>query len=311
VGGKGITKHASWTCSLAMAVTFTACQPPDEEDDSGASGPEEIALAEASACPRPPAGTEKRAVEAYDRMNGYRKAVGLPCSTFVPEIAAAATSHCAYYIANRGSCVVSPHREVATCQKFKAERFGDRMRAASYMGNPAYEAMTYVGDGAEAVDKWVDSVWHRLPILSPYVQDAGYGSVGACDTMNFGWAPTSLTQAPVAYPYDGQAKVPTSFDGRIESPILPEPPKGWPSGYPILVYASDLRITTHELLDDKMAPVPHIYLAPEDPASMGLLRSEVVMYSHAPLRKKTTYHAALAGTRAGAPFRLEWSFTTR
>jgi uncharacterized protein YkwD len=310
VGGKVFTRGLSWT-SLLLAANLAACQPPDDEEDPDTSGPDDTATATASTCPRPPEGTEKRAVDAYDRMNAYRKAVGLPCSTFVPAIAAAATAHCAYYVNNKGACVASPHREVAGCEKFTAERFGDRMRMARYGGAPSYEAMTYVGSGAEAVDKWVDSVWHRLPILSPYVQDAGYGTVGACDTMDFGWSPTTLTQAPVAYPYDGQAKVPTTFDGRIESPILPAPPSGWPSGYPILVYASDLRITKHELLDEKMAPVPHIWLTPEDAASMGLLRSEVVLYAHAPLRKRTTYKVALAGTRAGQPFRLEWSFTTK
>jgi uncharacterized protein YkwD len=307
----GISRLATWAVSLAAAATLSACQPPGEMDEGMDPGDEEQLMAPAASCPRPPAGTDREAERAYDRMNAYRKSAGLPCATFVPAIATAAAAHCAYYVGNRGACVNSPHREVAGCEKFRAERFGDRMRLAAYAGNPAYEAMTYVGSGSLAVDKWVDSVWHRLPILSPYVQDVGYGGNGGCDTMDFGWAPTALTSAPVAYPYDGQVKVPATFDGRIESPELPAPPKGWPSGYPILVYASDLRVTSHELFDDKMEAVPHVWLAPEDPLSRGLLRSEVVLYSHAPLRKRTTYRVALAGTRAGQPFRLDWSFTTK
>src|SRR5204862_489328 len=84
-----------------------------------------------------PEGTDARAVGAYDRVNAYRQAVGLPCASFVPEIAAAATAHCGYYTANQGACIASPHREVSGCTKFRAERFGDRMRLAGYQGNPA------------------------------------------------------------------------------------------------------------------------------------------------------------------------------
>jgi hypothetical protein len=292
-----------------MAITAVACGAPPP--DAAGDGPGDVMqLPRASTCASPPEGTARAAVEAYDRVNSYRQAVGLPCSTFSPQIAAAAAAHCAYYVANHGSCVANPHREVAGCSKFRAERFSDRLKVASYPGNPAYETMTYVADGPHAVDKWVDSVWHRIPILSPWVGDAGYGGAEDCDTMDFGWTTPSANQAPVTYPFDGQVKVPAQFDGRTESPDLPAPPRGWPSGYPIMVYAADLKVTSHQLLDGQM-PVPHIWIAPDDAASMGILRNEVVMYAHAPLKKSTTYRVVIAGQRNAQPFHLDWSFTTK
>src|SRR4051812_36891764 len=113
-----------------LASLLAACQSPDDAEP-GDTAPEEVLMVPAS-CPRPPVGTDKEAERAYDRMNAYRKAVGLPCSSFVPEISAAATAHCSYYVGNRGACVNSPHREVAGCERFHAERFGDRMRLAAY-----------------------------------------------------------------------------------------------------------------------------------------------------------------------------------
>jgi hypothetical protein len=235
----------------------------------------------------------------------------LPCTNFAPAIAAAAAAHCAYYVANHGSCVANAHREVAGCSKFRGERFGDRLKLASYTGDAAYETMTYVGAGARAVDLWVDSVWHRIPILSPWVADAGYGGAEACDTMDFGWAAPPAKQAPVVYPFDHQSKVPTEFDGRTESPALPVPPRGWPSGYPIMVYAADLEVTSHKLFDDQMRAVPHVWIAPGDDAGAGILRNELVMYAHAPLAKATTYRVVIEGKRDGQQVLLDWTFTTK
>ena len=297
-------------------MMLAACegQTLEESADSlSPAGPEPLPASQVAACPRPPAGTDPQAEKAYERVNAYRRAMGLPCLTPVAQIAAAATAHCGYYTANRGSCVANPHREVASCKGFTAERFADRMRAAGYAGHPAYEVMTYVGSGAHAVDKWIDSVWHRIPLLSPWVADAGYGGGRACDTMNFGWAPstTAPPRAPVVYPYDGQVKVPRSFDGRLESPVLPAPPRGWPSGYPIIVYASELTVHRHLLLDERMAEVPHTWLTPADPATHGVLRNELLMYAHAPLESGKRYQVIVDGERLGAPLRLAWTFTTR
>jgi hypothetical protein len=296
---------------LAIALAACAAPPADDANGGGTGGDDSLQLAQAASCPRPPAGTDSRAEEAYDRVNAYRQAVGLGCSPFSPQVAAAATKHSEYFAGNSGMCVASPHREVMGCNKFVAERFADRVKAAGYTGNPAYEAMTYVGSGAKAVDIWVDSVWHRIPILSPFVGDSGYGGAPKVDTMNFAWADKPSTDAPVVYPFSSQTKVPRSFDGATESPQLPVPPKGWPSGYPIMVYGSELKVTSHTLFDAAGAPVEHIFMVPEDAASMGILRNEIAMYSNEPLKANATYRVVIEGSRKGEAVHLDWSFTTR
>ena len=171
--------------------------------------------------------------------------------------------------------------------------------------------MGYVGDGARAVDLWVDSVWHRLPILSPWVREVGYGRARGCDTMIFAWAEAPVTAGPVTYPFNGQTDVPRAFDGRREAPPLPAPPGGWPSGYPIIVYARDVEITSHDLLDGNKVPVPHIWIAPEHPAARGILGREHILYAYRPLEPATVYTVQLEGLREGWPIRLVWTFATR
>ncbi len=260
-------------------------------------------------CPRA-AANDPEAEEAYDRVNTYRRQMRLPCVTFVPEIAAAAAAHCGYFTANSGDCTADPHSEVEQCSGFRAERFGERMFNTGYHGKPAYETMAYAGDGSRAVDLWVDSVWHRIPILSPWVKDLGYGTTAGCDTMNFGWADGQATQGPATYPYNGQTDVPLKFDGSLESPALPPPPQGWPSGYPIIVYAANLDVERHVLLDDRRAVVPHTWIAPDSPAGKGILHKEMILYADAPLKPSTAYVVRIEGRRGIWPVRLEWTFAT-
>jgi uncharacterized protein YkwD len=262
------------------------------------------------ACPRAVA-RDPEAAKAYDRVNSYRRRLRLPCMSFVPEIAAAAAAHCEYYAANRGPCTADPHGELDTCRGFRGARFNERMFHTGYDGEPAYETMAYTGNGARAVDLWVDSVWHRIPILSPWVKDLGYGGNRGCDTMNFGWAAGHSTAGPVTYPYNGQTEVPLLFDGSVESPPLPRPPNGWPSGYPIIIYAEALEVETHLLLDDRRKPVPHTWIAPDSPEGRGILRREMVMYADTALEPSTAYVVRLEGRRGGWPVRIEWTFATR
>ncbi len=309
VGCQGVATRAV----LVGLVATLGCQGTGDNasEDSDTDRPGMSEQQAKASCAALPTGTDEQSAAAHDRINMYRRAMGLPCIDFVPAIAAAAAAHCAYYTANQGSCIASPHREVATCDKFRGEHFYDRLHAAGYTGSPAYEDMTYVGNGAFAVDEWVDSIWHRIPILSPYVQDAGYGMNGACDTMDFGWAPAPSTTSPVVYPYDTQIGVPISFAGDTESPPPPRPPKGWPSGYPILIYAANLRVQSHTLLDDKGVALAHTFIAPGDATSDGVLLYELVMYADEPLKHNTTYRVAVDGTTQVETIHLAWSFTTR
>lgn len=299
---------------LSMALALTACGQPDDtgaDDAEGVDAPLQLAAAE---CAPAPEGSDPEAVAAYERMNAYRKAAGLGCTDFSQEIAKAAKDHCDYYTANakQSMCIANPHREVEGCSKFRGEKMSARLKAASYEGQSAYEDMTYVGKGSRAVDLWVDSVWHRIPILSPWVRDAGYGRSGACDTMDFSWARSPSEDTPlVMYPYDGQVDVSRSWNGATESPALPVPKSGWPSGYPIMLYAAGLKVDTHSLLDEDGKPVDHVFLAPGDKETYGILLNEFAMYATKPLKKRTTYRIVIAGKRGSTSVSVESSFTTR
>jgi hypothetical protein len=291
----------------ALVVTGAACDVEPAED----YGESAAADMPPSGCPEAPAGMDPDAVLAIEEVNRLRRAVGMGCIALSPEISVAAERHCAYYVNNAGSCTAKPHREVSACKNFTAETFSERLRMASYTGNPRFEVMAYVGHGRTSVGQWLDSVWHRIPIFSSEVDQAGYGKSGRCDTMDFALSTDSAEIRNLLYPFDGQTNIPRSFSGR-ESPEPPAPPQGWPSGYPVTLYAANATITEHTIAVDGTSDfLPHTFLAPGDARAYGLLVDEFFLYTHRPLAGKTRYRVRFAGTQNGAPVEFSWTFTTK
>jgi hypothetical protein len=253
-------------------------------------------------------------VAAYGAENAARAAAGSPCATLVAAIDTAAADHCEYYAANTGSktCDADPHVEVKGCADYVAAQFYQRMAAAGYTGEPVFEDMAFVDDGASATQEWIDSVWHRVPVLSPWIRDIGYGGATGCDTMDFGAGAATPSSVTAVYPYPGQSGVPASFNGADEGPTPPVPPAGWPSGYPITVYlkgATSAAVHTITVLGST-TPLDHQIILPGDPAAMGLLTDELVMYTNAPLASATHYHVHVEATGVSAET-FDWVFTTQ
>jgi len=279
---------------------------PDPTPDASEPPPVE-------ACAPAPASMPEQAAAALELANGYRAAMGIACATLDEAINLAAQNHCDYHTANSGSCLdPNPHKEVDAdppCENFTGVSFWERMSAAGYEGNSVFENMAFSNDGASATQQWIDSVWHRTPVLSPWVRHFGYGGAPGCDTMDFGRGPQTPNDVVAVYPYDGQVDVPVNFFGQYEGPEPPKPPTGWPSGYVIHIYAKNLTITEHVItVDGDAAPIEHIWITPGD---SQFLSSEHVMYPHAPMQPNTTYRVQITGTHDGSPMNLDWTFTTK
>jgi len=268
-------------------------------------------------CPAPPDGTAAAAVTALNTINQLRVAAGAGCATFSQAIADGATKHCEYYAANSSNqmCIADPHSEVMACTGFTGTSFAARAKAAGYTGSPAFEVMAFVNNPQSAVSTWVNSVWHRIPILSPWVTELGYGAATRCDTIDFGRGKPLPDTTIVVYPYDGQTGLPTAFDGSREGPTPPIPSTGkWPSGPPISLYAKKATFTDHVLTKDgDTTPISHVWLAPATAADAfkGFLTDVVFMYPDSPLTAATKYRVHIKGSAVGGAIDREWTFTTR
>jgi hypothetical protein len=263
------------------------------------------------ACPAPPAGVPESAVIALDTENAIRLAMGLECAVLVPELITAAQNHCDYYAQNQGdeTCeAASPHNEVEGCPGFTGVGLGDRMRAAGYMGRGGSECMAFANDPERSTMMFVNSVYHRTPVLDPWMRELGYGAAEGCDTIDYGQGEATAEDVTAFYPYAGQTMLPTSFDGSREGPEPPMPASGWPSGYPVTLYARDITVSSHTIMVDGTAEdLPHQWLSDEDPTLPSYAK---VLYTDAPLAANTTYRVVISATREGEPLEFSWTFTT-
>ncbi len=239
-----------------------------------------------------------------DALAGQQPEV--PIVAFDPDLARAAASHARYLTLNPEQKARWPavHEEYAGAPGFTPDGALAGSRAVIAFG----------GDPAKAVQGWLGTFYHRLPLLDPGLFGVGFGQSEEVLVLDV----HSLVVAPwkdhvVVWPLAGAVEVPRSFVPELPSPVpgadLAE------LGYPLsiqLFFAHQERELELELalfVGDPAggtpveahpvtpASPPQVELAP--PNAWGLI-------PRAPLAKKTRYTA-----RAEWAGQVKtWSFTT-
>jgi hypothetical protein len=307
-GGGQTTSSAGGTAkSTGVPDAAVAAGGNSGSRDAG-PGPTEVGAP--TQCPEPPAGAPAEAVTALNAENAARVAMGIPCASLVLALCTSSLNHCNYYTTNQGSATCqapSAHNEISGCPQFTGADPGARVKAAKYTGNGWSECMAFLGDPAGAVKTFIDSVYHRTPVLSPWYRDMGYGGGVGCDTIDFGPGTTTAKTVTAVYPYDGQIGVPLSFNGAQEGPTPPVPSTGWPSGYPITLYGQGITVSAHSIVvDGTTTPLAHVWL--DGDATLG--STAKVLYTEAPLTANTTYRVTIEGSTSSGSVHFEWTFTT-
>jgi hypothetical protein len=331
--------------AMALAMTAWACGDPfgiEEGSDAvadatGEAGPDaawwDLGGQDAQADTGggggyyPPTATPQQ-VAALKQLNLFRDAVGLPPADEDERLNSAAQAH-AEFIVNHckdyQSSKLSPHYENDEWEGFTGEAPWDRTAHFGYSSYGIGEVIAFVNNPAAAVTGWMDTLYHRIPLIDPSTVEVGYGGAmkGSCpglygkiDVMDIGMSSAS-SDAIVLYPPPDAKPVRVSFDG-MESPQPPPPPGGYPSGYIVTVQFGDkvgFKVTGHRLLQDGAVEVAHTFLAPYADAANGIKRDSmadtwVALYAHEPLKKSTPYTVVIDFERGGKPLHLEWSFTT-
>jgi hypothetical protein len=266
-----------------------------------------------TSCPAPPAGAPANAITALDAVNTIRLAMGVECANLVLDLDKSSQAHCDFYAANTGVAMceggmISPHDEVMGCTGFTGADPGARISAAGYKGNGWSEVMAFNDDPSKAITQWVNSVWHRTPLLSPWWDDMGYGNATKCDVTDQGPGKQSPTTTTAMYPYAGQTGVTRTFNGAEEGPVPPEPPTGWPSGLPITLYVRNATTVSHSIeVMGSGEPLDHQWI---DYKQSDNDSDQLIMYTNAPFTANTIYHVNIAVTIGGAPKVFDWTFTT-
>jgi hypothetical protein len=250
------------------------------------------------------------AASVVERMNAHRKAAGLEAVALDPALSKGCAAHAEYLVKNAGHPSTEGlglHAEDPKLPGYTKE--GERAGKA---------AVIFLGRGGpEAVEGWIGSLLHRIPLLQSRLRKIGYGSapggpakvtvvLDATNGMGVG------KEAPVViYPGDGQKEVPTAFCPEIPDPIPESPDKK--AGYPITAIFSEgalVKDVKASLKDASGGDVAFWLSSPEKPAAADYQRNTVGLIPKETLRPTSTYTVSISARVTGKAWLRTWSFST-
>ena len=160
-----------------------------------------------------PLGPPDDAAQALDQVNCYRNLLGLRPAVLDPRLDQAATAH-AEYMDHAQSLT---HEELQGNAHYTGDRVWDRIDAAGFdLGDYRVSELVAVGPAPrQAVDAWMNSVYHREVLTVEGWQAMGFGSSGNYTALAAVFEDPS---GAVLYPADTQDHVPVAFDTDLEVP---------------------------------------------------------------------------------------------
>jgi hypothetical protein len=250
--------------------------------------------------------------QALERINFYRKSAGLEPVALDPALSKACAAHANYLAKNAGNPAtegLGMHNEDPKLPGYSEE--GAKAGKAS--------VVFPVGNPVTAVDGWLASLFHRLPLLNPELTKIGvgfakggkWGGFIVVDTISI--RSGKFPEKPIVYPVDAQKDVPLKFAPEYPPPI-PEKNEN-NAGYPITITFEDgtpVKDVTATLQDSAKKEVAVWLSTPDKPAGGHgqFQRVTICLIAMAPLKPNTTYTVNVKATVNKKEWSESWSFTT-
>jgi len=249
---------------------------------------------------------------ALATVNRYRRLAGLSPVSSSAVIHQSALAHAFYTFFNGTLASIRDlgiHREESTGQGYTGDNVLTRAQHFGYPQRSMAEVITHRTDPAGAVSDWIDSVYHRIPLLRADLLELGYGDA-YLGPMTVEVMDISYREMPtgrvILYPADNQVNLPTAFNGN-EIPD-PAPNASYPIGYPVTATFdrnARVTITAFHFRDPSGTDLPGVSLQPESETE-----NSFAFLANTPLQPGTTYSAQLSYTLNGIAGRQTWQFTT-
>ncbi len=249
---------------------------------------------------------------ALATVNRYRRLAGLGPVSSSTIIHQSALAHAFYTFFNGALASIRDlgiHKEESSGQGYIGDNVLTRAQHFGYPQRSMAEVITHRADPASAVSDWIDSVYHRFPLLRADLLELGYGDAYlgpmTVQVMDLSYR-ESVSGRVILYPADNQVNVPAAFNGN-EIPD-PAPNASYPIGYPVSATfdrTAKVTITAFHLLDPAGAGLPGVSLTPTNETE-----NSFAFLANTPLQPGTTYTAELTYTLNGIAGGKTWHFTT-
>lgn len=244
-------------------------------------------------------------------INFYRKTAGLKPVTADPALSKGCVAHAQYLVKNAdhpSTKALGTHKEDPELPGYTKE--GSKAAASSVIYS--------TGDPVAAVDGWMATLFHGVPLIDPRLTKVGLGYAKSDKSGGFFVVDTSVrdgkaTDKPVLFPADRQEDVSLNF--------APERPDSLPeskdkiAGYPVTAIFppnATVKDVTASLKDDADNDIEVWLSTPEKPAGdqKRFQRNAVCLIAKVPLKPSTTYTVAMKAKVSQKAWSESWSFTT-
>lgn len=337
-GGGGSATAGSATGGMAGSMTGgTAGQGGMAA--SGAAGTMSTAGSGGAASPAtvyPPAAKSGDVAAAIEQLNRYRTALGLSQVTLDAVSSPGCEGHLQYLIEEAqklGQMGYLEHTETDHDNSHYSPENEQAGKSSDLAWGQSGGPGGSMGQSlAQAVDLWINGVYHRTPLLNPGLVKVGAASVQGYNCINYNASGNTTVvklDHPVLWPEDGMTDVPRTFGGNEgPCPTNPSDPLAggkcaaagfiisanyynWGSGR-----KSALTSVTSATLTNTstQADVPLLTwyadgVAGHDPAP-GYMRDEIALVPASALPASTSFRVDIDAVVSGAATKLSWSFTT-
>jgi hypothetical protein len=250
------------------------------------------------------------ATSVVAQLNYYRSLGSLPPVTLDHGLSSGCQLHANYLQLNSvslGSVGLAAHTETKGLPGYSAS--GAKAGANSVI----YEGVTPV----QAVNNWMQTLYHRLGMMDPNLKQVGFGTQGRYQVLDIGQGRTrgiNATGAVSLFPWPGMQSVPGAYVREIPHPISGDDEIGIPitveffggrglaiEGVSVTLYD----VTAGQELGCYVQYPGRPFLSQWD---LGQL---IAVIPHQPLPPRSTILVSVNAIVDFAPFSTEWQFTTR
>jgi uncharacterized protein YkwD len=260
-------------------------------------------------------------------LNLYRKTAGLTPVTIDSALSEGCGAHARYLIENHGHPSIGglgAHKEESQLGGYteKGAISGERSVIVQQEGQPRQLWQ------AGAIDLWMGTLYHRVPLLNPNLRKVGLGYAASRDYHHRVIVLDVLSDAlenPVSHtqknrvvilPVDKQKNVPCLFNfGNNETPNpIPDNRDARDAGYPLTVtfydepQIEDVEVTIKGFQGKQ---VPAWVSTPNHLTNPACKQpGTIAAITRGPMRRGTTYLITVSAKVDGVPWNRSWKFTT-
>jgi hypothetical protein len=170
----------------------------------------------------------------------------------------------------------------------------------------------FVGNPTSAVNEWLNTVFHRVPMLHPNMAVFGYAKATGVDVADYGSGTADQPDEVIVWPPPGATNVPATFNTGQEGPNPPPAPGNMATTGPIIsvFFANNAGTITSHSISVGGVVQQDTALTPSDPTFGAFLMGSYCFYTD-PQGAAKKFDVTVTGTVSGHAFTKSWSFTTQ